>query len=177
MSEGVPEGGQTGESGTQGGGASPVDWEAEAKKWQGLSRKHEDASKKNFEAAKAGEAAAKELAELKRGQQTELERITGDLSNATKAKGDLEGQLTASQAENAKLRAGLAAGLSLEDMAFIPNGTPEEMEKAAKTLAQRLGAGAPPDFDGGGRTPADAPKTMSDLIRQEVQKKRGIRTR
>lgn len=177
MSEGAPEiqpGGNAG-GGTGGTGTGESDVLAEVEKWKGLARKHEtDYKRLEKEAAKHATAAA-ELAALKSAGQSDMEKftslqaqheaLTGEHSTVAQERDSL-------RTENARLKAGLATGLTLEDMRFIPSGTDEEMLAAAKVLAERLGAARVPDFDGGGRRTAEGPMKMGDVIRAERERLR-----
>jgi hypothetical protein len=173
MSESAP-----GDTGAPAGGAPSgepqIDWKAkfeaetaEREKWTNLSRKNE-------EAAKANAAAAKKLADIERQGMTDVERLKSELAQRDGETGTMKSQVESLSTENARLKAGLEAGLSLADMAFIPSGTPEEMTKAAKTLAERLGAAQTPNFDGGGRPPATQPQTFSGMVRAQARAKRGL---
>jgi hypothetical protein len=184
MSEQAPEGGAP--QGQVGGEAAPPAGsdpqnpqqgsETDPAKWKALSRKHEADAEKWRVQAEQHAAAAKELAALKRGQQTEAERLSIDLKTVTSERDTLSTQVTDLQVEIARLKAGIETGLSTEDLErFVPRGTPEEMLTAAKALAARLNPQAPPNPDGGPRTPAGRAPTMSDLIRAQLAAKRGIR--
>lgn len=171
MSESAPEGGNSGQNagGTEGGntgGEQQPNWQEETEKWKSLARKHESDFEKARKIADANANAAKELANLKRTGQSETERLTSDLSTAQAERETLKAQNSSLSQENARLLAGLEAGLTLADMKFIPLGEPDEMVKAAKDLASRLGAaGTPPNHNGGAMPPPSAPKTMSEVIR------------
>jgi hypothetical protein len=181
MSEGAPEN-NTGPDGGAGSGAE--DWKArfdalggtDAEKWKEFSRKNETDLKKWQKEAERNAAAAKELADLRAAGQSETEKYTSLKSQFDSLNGEHQ---TAAQEreslakENARLKAGMANGLSLEDMRFIPDGTPEEMTAAAKDLAERLGSSRAPDFDGGARRTAGAPQSMSDVIREQRSRMRG----
>lgn len=158
--------------GAEGGGQEGGDgtnWQAEIEKWKGLSRKHETDLRKAQKDADSGRAAMSELAALKAAGQSDAEKFASLQSefNTFREKHEpLTAQVGSLTQENLRLRAGLEAGLSLADMAFIPAGTEEEMKAAAKTLAARLGTAQDPDFEGGARQTANPPKTMNDVIRQ-----------
>jgi hypothetical protein len=55
-----------------------------------------------------------------------------------------EQQLTEARTELARLRAGLAAGLTPEQSARLVGNTPEELAADAQTLAAEFGVAAPP---------------------------------
>lgn len=171
MSETAPEGtGQGAGTGNGGEGSQePTNQPSlaeELEKWKSFARKHESEAEKARKTAEANSAAARELATLKRQGQTEVERLTGDLSTVSTERDTLRTENSKLAKENARLKAGMAAGLSVEDMAFIPDlDDPAEMEKAAKTLAARLGSSTPPRLNGGAVQPPSEPKTMSDVIR------------
>lgn len=150
------------------GGGDGTNWQAEVDKWKGLSRKHETDLKKALREADSGRTAAQELAALKAAGQSDAEKyasLESQFNSFREQHEPLSGQVQTLSQENARLRAGLEAGLSLADMAFIPAGTEEEMKAAAKTLANRLGTAQDPDFEGGARMTANPPKTMDDVIR------------
>jgi hypothetical protein len=179
MSEGATEI-QPGAEG--GGGGGETDWKAQVdalsadtEKWKGLARKNETDLRKAQKDLDAGRAAIQELEALKRAGQSESEKYASLESqfNAFREQHEpLAGQVQTLTTENTRLRAGLEAGLSLADMAFIPAGTEEEMKAAAKTLASRLGAARDPNFDGGARTTPSGPMTMDDVIRTGFKRDR-----
>ena len=176
MSEGAPEGQPAGDG--TGGTGGETDWKAETEKWKGLARKHEsDFTKTQKELQKASTAAA-ELAALKAAGQSDVEKFTSLASQheaLTTEHTTVSSERDSLRTENARLKAGLATGLTLDDMRFIPSGTEEEMLAAAKVLAERLGAapGHVPDFDGGGRRTTEGPVKMGDVIRSERERLRG----
>lgn len=152
---------------------SDVDWKsrfeaatAESTKWKEMSRKNEDLAKSNL-------AAAKRVAELEKQTMTDSERRDAELKTAKEEAAAFKMQTESLAAEKARYEAGLAAGLTLQDLKFIPAGTPEEMKAAAEDLASRLKIAQIPSYDGGGRPPADEPQTFSELIRAAVAQKRG----
>ncbi|GLV73457.1 hypothetical protein ACH4VS_05110 [Streptomyces hygroscopicus] len=59
-------------------------------------------------------------------------------------------ELAQARAELARLRAGLAAGLTPEQSARLQGSTPEELEADARAFAAELGAGAPAGNQSGG---------------------------
>lgn len=126
-----------------------VDWVAEARKWERTAKENADA--------------AKRLKELEDRDKSEAQKLA-DALEAEKAKGS-----TAS-AEAARLRAAIKHGLSEEDLDLLGSGTPEEIERRAEGLAQRLAAAgkamptASPDLGKGGN--ASATNDMNKLIRQ-----------
>lgn len=61
-----------------------------------------------------------------------------------------EQELAQARAELARLRAGLAAGLTPDQSARLQGSTPEELEADAKAFAAELGAGAPAGNQSGG---------------------------
>ncbi|MFE1935394.1 hypothetical protein ACFW95_34495 [Streptomyces sp. NPDC059474] len=63
---------------------------------------------------------------------------------------NIEEQRDAAVAELARIRAGLAAGLTPEQSARLQGSTPEELEADAKAFAAELGAGAPAGSQVGG---------------------------
>lgn len=178
MSEGAPEGqGGAGDGGGSGSGGDEQDWKAEAEKWKSLARKNETDFKKVEKEIGRLKPLADELEALKRNGQSEAERLTSlqsSLDNLNTEHGTVTQERDSLKVEVARLRAGLAAGLSLEDMQYIPPGDEAEMAKAAKTLAERLGAARTPNFDGGGRgrTP-EAPTTFGGVIRELRDRGRG----
>lgn len=185
MSEGAPEGGAGGSGSGDNGGQEQIDWKAryealggeEAEKWKNLSRKNEDDFKKAARDAQRNAAAAEELRRLKESGQSHEEQFTSLKAaheNLSKEHQSVASERESLKVEVARLRAGLAAGLTLEDMQYIPVGDEEAMVKAAKTLAQRLGTARTPDFDGGGRgRESEPPKTLGDTIRNLRQQQRG----
>lgn len=185
MSEGAPEGGAGGNGGTNDGGTGEIDWKAryealggeEAEKWKNLSRKNEDDFKKASREAQRNAAAAEELKRLKElGQSTEeqVASLKAAHDNLSKEHTTVASERDSLKVENARLRAGLAAGLTLDDMQYIPVGDEDAMVKAAKTLAQRLGTARTPDFDGGGRgREPEPPKTLGGVIRNLRDQQRG----
>lgn len=105
------------------------EWKAEAVK-----ARREAAGKrvKNKEV----EAQLAELAELKKAQMTELEREKAE-------KAELQAEMVLIRKE--KAQRDLAAKYKLDDdlAEFIKGDTPEEMEKSAKKLAEKMKSGLP----------------------------------
>ncbi len=66
-----------------------------------------------------------------------------------------EQQRDAAVAELARLRAGLAAGLTPEQSARLQGSTPEELEADARAFAAEIGAGAPAGNQVGGSRGVD----------------------
>ena len=173
MSEGTPEI-QPGAEGGAGDGGE-FDWKAEAEKWKGLSRQHETSSKKMLKDLDAGRAAMQELSALKAAGQSDTEKyasLEAQFKSFREEHEPLKGTVDSLTMENARLRAGLEAGLSLADMAFIPAGSEDEMKAAAKTLADRLGTASDPDFDRGVRRTPSGPMSADDWIRQGFHRNR-----
>lgn len=185
MSEGAPEGGAGGNGGGGDGGNGEIDWKAryealggeEAEKWKNLSRKNEEDFKKADRERQRNAAAAEELRRLKESGQSSEEQFTSLKAaheNLSKEHGTIASERDGLKVEVARLRAGLSAGLTLEDMQYIPVGDEEAMVKAAKTLAQRLGTARTPDFDGGGRgREFEPPNTLGGVIRNLRNQQRG----
>lgn len=98
--------------------------QAESEKWKGLARKHEDRSKANV-------AAARELADLKKAQMTDLER-----EKTTRT----EAEARAANAEAALLRSELARAYRLDDdlVPLLGTGTEEELTARAELLASKI---------------------------------------
>lgn len=105
-----------------------------------------DAGKKAIEAERKArreaEAKLKELEplaakakELEDAQKTEQQKLQ-DALDAAKADG------AKATAEAAKLRAAIEHGLSKDDLDLLGNGTPDEIDKRAKRLAERLAGAA-----------------------------------
>lgn len=185
MSEGAPEGQPGGNGGSGSGSTGDVDWKArfeslggeDAEKWKNLSRKNEDDFKKADRERQRNAAAADELRRLKEAGQSNEEQVTSLRAaheNLTKEHGTIASERDSLKVENARLRAGLSAGLTLDDMQYIPVGDEDAMLKAAKTLAERLGTARTPDFDGGGRgKESTPPKTFGETIRNLRNQQRG----
>lgn len=168
------------DDGTGNGSGEEVDWKArfeaikgdEVEKWKSLARKHEDDFKKLSREAQKNTTAASELSALKAAGQSDMEKVTSLTSQheaMQKAHEESSRERDALRVENSRIKAGMAHGLSIEDMQFIPAGTDEEMSAAAKTLSDRLGTknARVPNFDGGGRSESSNPKTMGDVVRAE----------
>jgi hypothetical protein len=185
MSEGAPEGQTGGDGGAGPGGTGEPDYKArfealggeEAEKWKTLSRKNEEDFKKASREAQRNAAAAEELRRLKESGQSHEEKLTSLAAaheSLTKEHQTIASERESLKVEVSRLRAGLAAGLTLDDMQYIPLGDEEGMVKAAKTLAQRLGTARTPDFDGGGRGGSpEPPKTFGGVIRNLRDQQRG----
>lgn len=126
-----------------------------------LSRARNDAAKyrkelREYEPFKA------EVEKLKESQKSDLQRLE---ERATKAEGDASGHVL----ENAKLRAAIDHGLSLEDLEWLSGKTAEEISERAGKLAERLGsAGAArkrpvEKLRGGASRPEDEPLETDPL--------------
>jgi hypothetical protein len=127
---------------------------ATARKWEQQAR--ENATK------------AKALDELEAKTKSAEERLTSQVAGLTRDRDD-------ARAETERLRAGIRYKLDEADLAFIPSGTAEEMDAAAKRLAERIGAGQqssdpPPNYDGGARPSASGSTDMNDLMRSAMRR-------
>lgn len=139
------------------------DWEAEANKWKALARKHEGTSKAN-----AG--AAKELAELKDADKSELQRATDKVTDAEKGRASAEAKLSRLEValdkapegmplSKVRKLAGRLTGDSREDLEadaaelfadFAPSDTddsPEGDDTPSRRPQVRLKPGAAPDAE------------------------------
>ncbi len=134
--------------------------ETDLEKWKKQARTNEDR-------AKANAAAAQELEKIKAANQTDTERLSGQVEKLTRTIGENEAKIVELTAELARRSAMVKYGLSEEDAVFIPAGSAEEMDEAAKKLADRIGNGKVPSFDGGARTSQSPPATdMDEMIRR-----------
>ena len=102
--------------------------------WKAMARKHEDRAKENA-------AAAKELAELKKSQMSDQQKIEASAKEASE------------RAEKAERRAALAEaaithGLDKGDLELLDGVPADQIEARAKKLAERLKKAAPPDASG-----------------------------
>ena len=144
--------------------------EADREKWQNLSRKNEERAKANAEKAKRFD---------------ELEAASkSDLEKANEARGAAEQRIAAltQRAVQAEVRALAAATFAdptdadlLGDLSgYIGEDGEIDTKAIAADLAAllkakpHLGKATAPSFDGGARTPAGAPASMNDLIRQQA---------
>ncbi|WP_222111642.1 hypothetical protein [Gordonia sihwensis] len=137
-----------------------VDWEAKYKETLAHSRKHEQRAKENA-------AAAKELADRKAAEMTEVEK-------AQAAQKEI-----ADRAEAAERRAALLQaivdnpGLSKDDLDLLEGIPADQIDERAKKLAARITAAAPAGASGtehGGGKGQTKPNTLTGALSAHLSK-------
>lgn len=154
---------QTADDFTEEAETAETDWKAEAEKYKALSRKVEDRAKSNA-------AAAKELAALRASSMSDTERAVAEAKAVTAA-------AAGKRLARAEIRAAAAGKVAPEALeAFFEfadlgkfvgdDGEPDDSKISAAVA--RLGTARAASFDGGARTPADKPHSMSAQIRKQA---------
>lgn len=136
-----------------------VDWEAKYKETLAHSRKHEQRAKENA-------AAAKELADRKAAEMTEVEK-------AQAAQKEIADRAEAAERRAALLQAAVDHGLSKDDLDLLDGIPADQIDERAKKLAARITAAAPAGASGtehgGGKGPTK-PNTLTGALSAHLSK-------
>ena len=144
---------------------------ADRDKWQGLSRKNESRARENADKARRFD-------ELEAASKTEAQRLAeradaADQRVAALTQRAVKAEVKALAADRFADPSDAAAFLDLS--AYVGDDGEVDTGAIEKDLAELLKAKphlgkapAAPSFDGGARTPAAKPTTMTDLIRQQA---------
>lgn len=132
-----------------------VDFKTEARKWEARSKANRNALNE----------AQDSIADL----QAELEDLKGKAAQPA-ADTETSTALTQATVENAKLRAAIEHGLSLEDLEFINGTSPEAIASNAKKFAERF-ASAPRAAlrTQGASTESAKPLTLEEQIKEQIR--------
>lgn len=129
------------------------DWKAEYEKTLAHARKHETRAKENA-------AAAKELADLKKSQMTEVEK-------ANTERDELAQRLADAEARSVRSDAARKYSLTDEDLALLDGVPADKFDARAKALSERIKAAAPAGKSGlpaGGEKEKTKSSTLSGSI-------------
>ncbi|OPX80422.1 MAG: hypothetical protein A4E45_00042 [Methanosaeta sp. PtaB.Bin039] len=114
--------------------------------------------------------AAEELAELKKGQMSEVDKLKVELESVTKALTAKDHELTGLKLERTKSARLAAAGISPEWIDSVGGSTEEEIQASVDRLANRLSAGTPKAAQGAGNPGVSGQPGKKVWARSEIQK-------